>query len=171
MAINANMVTSLRVLINDTESPQVYTDARLDTILAVSAMYVKHEIDFDRTFTINIATPDISPDPMASGASVNDGIFANFVILKAACTADTSTFRTKSLAAGISARCGPAVLATAGHLQGFRDLIDFGPCKAYETLKKEHEFGNYTIKAVLSPFISSNFDPHTLFNGGHGHLR
>ena len=163
MAINSDMVTVLRVLINDTESPNTYSDGRLEKMLVVAARYTDMEIDFDRDYTIDIGTPDISPDPMASGAAGDDEIFANFVILKAACVADQSPFRTKALMEGVKAKIGPAVLETMGHSKAFLELINNGPCAAYAALKWEHELGGaQACKAILSPFTGNNFDAQSL---------
>ena len=59
----------------------------------------------------------------------------NLTVLKAACLADLSTYRTKAAMAGLKARCGPAVLETLEYTKGFKELLEFGPCKAYEELK------------------------------------
>ena len=55
------------------------------------------------------------------------------------------------------------VLETMEHMVGFRELLSQGPCAAYTKLKTEYEFGESRyIKAILSPFISNNFDPQSL---------
>ncbi len=156
MTWETTLVTTLRVLINDTEATQVYTDPRLQQILVVAAQYVQEEIDFTATYTIDIDAVTISPDPVTT----SDIIYSNFVVLKAACITDQSTFRTKALLSGLKVRCGPAVLETMSHVVGWKDLIDFGPCAAYNKLKKEYLFGNNIAGlAILSPFVSNNYDP------------
>lgn len=166
MAWQQTMVTMLRALVNDLDCTD-FTNERLEQLLVVSAHYVNQEIDFNRNYTINITSPDVDPDPTTISNDSNNDAFINFVVLKAACLADWSTYRQKALVAGVKAKCGPAVLETMDHVKGFRDLIEMGPCKAYETLKWEHEMGNFTVKAVLSPFISNDFDPHSLWGGHH----
>lgn len=155
-----DLVIMLRSLINDLDSSDYrYTDSRLQQLLVVAAMYVEQEIDFDTDYTIDVSGISISPDPVVAG----DTVFSNFVVLKAACLADQGLYRTKALAAGIKARLGPAQLETVEHLSGFKELLTSGPCASYATLKKEYEFGdNLGIRAILSPFISNNFDPHSL---------
>jgi len=168
MAWNKTMVTMLRVLINDTDSDNYsYTDKRLQQILVVSAHFVQQEVNLTTTYTINIDVPNISPDPTVS--STLDPAYTNLTVLKAACTADWSTFRTKALVAGVEARCGAAVLRTLKHIDGFKELLESGPCAAYETLKTQHQFGDTrVVKAILSPFIGNNFDPQSLPTGrGH----
>lgn len=155
------MVEMVRVLIGDLDSPPTYSDSRLETLLVVAAKYVQQELTFDTTYTITVTVPDIDPDPSAT-ATLDDE-FTNFVVLKAACLADMSTLRTKAALAGLKARCGPAVLETLQHLEGFTILIEQGPCAAYKALKKEYQYGNTDmVRAVLSPFRGNNFNPASL---------
>ena len=162
MAWDKSWVITLRVLVNDTESTQVYSDDRLRQILVVASHYVQEEIDFTTTYSIDIEAITIDPDP------VGDKIFTNFCVLKAACITDQSTYRTKALLSGIKARCGPAILETMNHVTGWKDLIDFGPCAAYDKLKKEYLFGNSIAGlAILSPFVSNNYDPLTTHRHTH----
>lgn len=159
MAWETTMVTTLRVLVNDTEATQVYTDARLQQIIVVAATYTQEEMTFTISYTIDIDAVTMSPDPSTNG----DDSFFTLVTMKAACITDQSTYRTKALIAGIKAKCGPAVLETMSHITGWKDLIEFGPCKSYDTLKYEYELGNAPVgRAILSPFISNNFDPLNL---------
>jgi len=168
MAWHTEMVPILRVLINDygdENTAQVYSQTRLEEILLVAAMYVQQENDFGVTYTIKFIPASISPDPVDTG----DTAFTNFTVMKAACLADQGTFRTKAIAAGISAKCGPVSLNTISHLDGFKELLTVGPCAAYEAMKKDYMFGNGSIcRAILSPFNSNNFDPESLgVNGGN----
>ncbi len=166
MAWQDDMVVMLRVIISDLAETPTYSDNRLEQILVVSAMYVDQELDFDNTYTIKITPPSIAPDPI----SLSDDSFVNFTVLKAACLTDWSTFRTKALVAGVKAKCGPVVLETLKHLDGFKQLLEQGPCAAYETLKHNWVFGNAElVKAVLSPFVSNNFDPQNLASSQYSH--
>jgi len=163
MAWTTTMVSMVRVLINDTEATQTYTDARLQDILAVAARYVEQEISFNTDYTIDISVPSISPDPTVT----IDDAFTNFVVLKAACLTDISTLRTKAVLAGLEARCGPAILKTLKSLDGFRELLDVGPCAAYAKLKDEYTFGERSLAHfILSPFVGNNFDPQSLASLG-----
>ena len=165
MAWTDDMVVMLRVLISDNGDNCQYTDSRLQQLLVVAAQLVKQEIDFTTTYTVSIGDFTISPDPTLSASK--DDAFTNFVVIKAACLTDWSTFRTKALVAGVKARCGPAVLETLQHLDGFKELLSKGPCATYESMKKQWLFGNATFcKAILTPFVGNKFDPHSL--GGPG---
>lgn len=160
MAWQDTMISILRVLINDQDCGEghTYSDTQLEITLAVAAQYIQQELSFSTTYTITINPPDIDPDPTVT-ATLDDA-FTNFVVLKAACTIDNWTFRTKAALEGLTARAGNNVsLAVSGHLKGFRDLIEIGPCKTLEDLKKDWKFGNANnVRAILSPFNSNSFN-------------
>lgn len=155
MAWDTTMIIMLRSLIGDLEKEE-YTDPRLKQIIVVAAQYVNSEIRFDTKYTVNIAMPSIAPDPTIAP----DDPFVNLTVLKAACMIDRGNMRIAAMSAGIEAKCGPAVLKTLQRMEGFKTLIDSGYCAAYEESKREFQFGNTRhIRAILSPFINSDFDP------------
>jgi hypothetical protein len=152
-------VPMLRVLINDMEATPTYSDDRLIQVLLVSALYTKTDMDFDTNYTVNIVTETITPDPST------DEIFLGFFVMAAACQTDFSTYRSKALLDGISARCGPVSMTVSGHSRSFKDLLAMGPCAIYDSMKKDYVFGNGALcHAILSPFIGNNFDPTYLNN-------
>jgi len=153
------IVTIVRVLINDLVSPYVYSDSRLEQVVVVAARFVKTDLSYVKDeYDINITRPDITPDPTISDP--RDEIFINSISLKAACIVDQSTFRTKATLHGISAVLGPAKLSVAGNLEGFRILLEQGPCALYKEFVNDFEIANATnIAAILSPFVGNKFDP------------
>src|SRR5687768_8815738 len=124
-------VPMLRILINDFSDEPTYSDSRLTDLLITSAYLVKREIHLVNSYTISISTKSISPDPISN----DDDLFISLLVLKAACLADQSTYRTKALLEGVRAAMGPATLAISGNLIGFKTLLEVGPCKAYEEMK------------------------------------
>lgn len=146
----------LRVLINDLdESDYQYSDNILEQTLLVAARYVVQEVNLATSYTVNFLGGSISPDP--SG----DYTFLNFVILKAACLTNVWTFNEKAVVEGIMARCGNyAQLSVKAGGDIILALLDKGPCKTYEELKIQQNFGSLT-KAVLTPFTSNTFIPIT----------
>ena len=162
MAWTTTLVTSLRVIIGDMDSVS-FTDARLQTILAVGATYVNSEINWAVTYTMDICDPSISPDPTLT-ATLNED-FSNFTVLKAACLLNLGELRTAAIKAGIEAKCGPAVLKTGKHSDGFKQLIEVGPCKMYEDLSNRYRFEAFNTNSafgVLSPFVNDDFLPSDL---------
>lgn len=65
-----------RIIINDLDGDD-YVDTDLQKIIAVAATFVQMELTFESTYTINVISPSISPDP-------DDAAFMNFVAMKAA---------------------------------------------------------------------------------------
>ena len=157
---SAPAIVMLRVLINDFNSNNyTYADADLQSILAVSALYVQQQIQNNlASYGVQLSPSiDIFPDP--SG----DTAFTNFMVMKAACQADFCTFRTQALMDGISARCGPAGLTVMGHIKGFKELLTIGPCAAFEQMKNDLIFGQGLLcQVIMSPFIGNHFDPEAL---------
>lgn len=158
---DTTLVTMVRVLVNDLEDVPVYSDARLEQLIVVAATYVQREIYLPTSYTIGIDTPSISPDP--TEAATLDDDFSAFVVLKAACLVDSSTYRTKVAMEGIKAKLGPAELEVRGGTDAFFKLMSDGPCQAYQDLKMQYMFGGNgmlrSIHAILSPFVSNTFDP------------
>jgi hypothetical protein len=167
MAWFDDLVPMLRNIIGDyNPSDYTYTDVRLQELLVVAAQLVIVDVpNLATTYSVDITQLSISPDP----TSPRYDAFINFMVLKAACMTDEGLYRSKALASGIKAKCGPAVIETMGHIAGFKDLITFGPCKAYATLKYEFIFGNPNMKAVLGPFVSNTYYPPSyLHDHRHG---
>lgn len=150
------LVIKVRVLINDTESPQVYTDERLQQIIVYAAVCVQAEIGFDTVYTIDIDNVTISPDPTLIG----DDKFCTLVALKAACITDQSSYRNAALIGGVAAMAGPPMLGTNQYMAGFKGLVSFN-CEAYERQKQGCQVGRRG-ETVLSPFISNSYDPLSL---------
>jgi hypothetical protein len=159
MSWNIEIPIIVRTLINDWSDSPTYSDDRLLQVIAVSAKYVQFDVTLDNIYTIDVVTPNITPDPV----SLNDSIFISLVGLKAACIVDQSTLRTKAAMEGIKAALGPANLSVAGSLVGVQMILDRGPCGAYDELSSHWDVKEATaIRAILSPFVGNKFDPTSL---------
>jgi len=154
----------VRSLINDLASCPTYTDERILQLSVVAAQYVVKEVNLSKNYTIDIVNVNITPDP--SEDATRDTDFISFTALKAACFLDQSTFRTKAALEGIKTSLGPANLSVGGNLQGYKTILEEGPCSLYQRLLMDHNIGEATaVKAVLSPFVGNNFDPRYLLRG------
>lgn len=159
MAFLDTGIIVLRVLISDLDSPPTYSDARLEQTLIISAQFVQEDMNID-TYTIDISGEAINPDPTET--STKDDTFFNLVVLRAACFVDYSTFRTKAAAEGVRATLGPSNISISGNLKGYQVLLEAAgsPCKLYEAMLKDYLFGSgVSVRAILSPFASPNFEP------------
>ena len=114
MSWSVEIPVIVRTLINDLSENPTYSDDRLLQVITVAAKYVQFDVNLDHLYTIDVVTPNITPDPTTD----NDSIFISLVSLKAACIIDQSTLRTKAAMEGIRATLGPAQLSVGGSLAG-----------------------------------------------------
>jgi hypothetical protein len=151
----------VRTLINDLSDQPVYSDDRLLQVIAVSAKYVQFDVSLDTKYIVDVANPNISPDPTNS----RDEIFISLVSLKAACIIDQSSLRTQAAMEGVRASLGPASLSVSNSLQGALAILDKGACAAYDELTSHWDVAQATTaKAILSPFVGNKFDPRAIRN-------
>jgi hypothetical protein len=160
----------VRTLINDLGPDYTYPDNRIVQVSVVAAQYVQFDVNLDQKYTINIVSPNITPDPTIDP---KDEIFISLTALKAACIIDQSAFRTKAALEGIRAALGPASLSVSNNnLSGYKTLLEQGPCALYRELTEHWDVANATaIRAIFSPFVGNNFDPQNLNNPGHDYTR
>jgi hypothetical protein len=157
MAWQPELLTLVRVLVNDLSNDPIYSDDQILQSIVVSASYVQFDVVLDRKYAIDISNISISPDPTSG---TRDDIFISLLGLRTACLLDQSTFRTKAALEGIRAALGPANLAVQNHLAGFKQILEHGPCKLYYDLTEHWDLQNATaVAAILSPFVGNNFDP------------
>ena len=157
----------LRTMLSDAgcDGDNRYTNSRLEDLLITAAYFLPLEINFNTTYTVNVASYSISPDPGASSPPDDGYEFISFMVLKEACLADESNFRTAALLQGVQARLGPAQLNTSNYGDKLSILLTEGPCKAFSTLSNDYNFsyeGKKIIRAVMSPFASNKFDPRSM---------
>lgn len=149
----AEMITLLRVLVDDLASPQTYTDGRLTQVLAVAAQIVSTELNFANDFKVNIQALTIEPNP-TDRSSTRDDNFINLVCIKAACLIERGETR-KSVGQGIAIRDGSSSIDLRGSMDGRLKLLEKGWCSVYEDTKLEYQTGrNGSIAgaAIMTPF-------------------
>jgi hypothetical protein len=166
MAWQTDIISLVRVMINDLgDSPQ-YSDERLIQTITVAAKYLQFDVNLDHKYDVDLVNQTITPDPTDYG----DDIFLCIAGLKTACIIDQSTFRSKAALEGIRAALGPAQLSVGGHMEGFKQILEHGPCKLYADLTEHWDVQNATaVAAILSPFVGNKFDPFMLPYDDHRH--
>lgn len=158
MSWQTEIVTIVRVWINDLGDSPTYSDSRIQQVITVAAQNVIREVSFTQAYEVDVVNLTISPDPTLTDSRDND--FVAFSAIKTACILDQSTFRTKAVNEGIRTSLSPASIDVRGNLRGYQTLLEIGPCAMYEKLRTEFEIGNPNVcQAVLSPFIGNDFDP------------
>ncbi len=151
MAWDTDLVLMTRVLISDINAPQTYTDEYIERVLITAGIIADAEITFGYNYVYDISALTITPDPIAS----EDPIFIALVPLKSACILTQGEFK-QALGQGIKVRDGDSAIDTSVSFRGYRDILELGPCAAYEKLKWSFlASGGATGsvgKAVLGPY-------------------
>jgi hypothetical protein len=158
MAWQSEILSIVRILINDLVEPKQYSDQRLLQVIPVAANYVQLDAILNNEYLIDVSTSSITPDPTTLESK--DSVFTSLVALKTACIIDQSILRTKAATEGIRAALGPATLAVSGNLAAWKTILDNGPCATYDNLVHSLNIRDASaIRAILSPFVGNNFDP------------
>lgn len=149
---SSEMVTILRVMVNDLSSPYTFSDGRLQQTILASAQLVQHELTFAQTYTVDIPNSGLSPDPTVSP---RDNAFINLILLKSACLIDRGTTRT-SLANGVKIVHGGDSIDTSVGSKSADILLSKGYCGAYEQAKLEYTTtgGGAAGEAILGPYTT-----------------
>lgn len=96
MAVNADLITLLRVYIQDTDS-STWNDTQLSQFLVLAAIEVSNELSVWGVpdFVIDITALTITPDPADS-----EDIISTLIVLKAACILTNSEIKKQTARAG-----------------------------------------------------------------------
>ena len=112
MSWQGQMSTILRYLIDDVDSTAYkFSDERIETTLLVAAQLVTLEVDLTNTYTINVETCALSPDPTET--DTRDDAFINLACLKGAVVIVGSQIRSES-SNSISIKDGPSAIDLRG---------------------------------------------------------
>ncbi len=129
MTWDVNLVLMLRVLINDLNAPQTNTDAYLQRILVAAGIYVNSQIELPEDYVYDIDAITIVPDPLVSEDTISEALMP----LKAACIMNQGDFQ-KAIGQGIKVRDGDTAIDTSVGFRGYKDILELGPCAAYDKL-------------------------------------
>jgi len=177
MTWDVDLVLMTRLLIDDLNSPQKYTDQYIKQILVTAGILVKNEVELSIDYVFDISNITISPDPIINKDSISQALLS----LKSACILTQGEFR-KALGQGIKVRDGDSQIDTSVSFKGYTDILKIGPCASYNKLKKQINAGSGNIvSAVLTPFRSPTeagtnrlrwfFDQFTLLGDGSRSVR
>ena len=78
MSWQNEMTIIVRHLINDLDSSSyTFTDSRIEESILVSSQLVLHEVDFESSYTVDVDSLTLTPDPTANTGSdgKDDGFF------------------------------------------------------------------------------------------------
>jgi hypothetical protein len=144
------MSTIVRHLIDDLDAAKYkYSPTRVETAILVSAQLTTMNVDFNNSYTINVESCSLSPDPTDAGTK--DNPFINLVSLRTACIILGGEIRSESGNA-ISIKDGPSAIDLRGVSQVlatlYKDLSD-----RYDHTLLEYRAGNSIAgHAILGPY-------------------
>ena len=143
------MTLIVRHLVNDLDSTNyTFSDDRLEESILVSSQLSILEIDFEQTYTIDVDSTSLSPDPTTS--SDKDDSFINLVSLKTAQMLLGSELKTHYLNA-ISLRDGPSSIDLRGIVSGLKILFD-DINRRYEEAVTQYKLNGVVGQAILGPY-------------------
>jgi len=145
----------VRHLINDLDGV-TYSDARIEQAILISAQLVNSEVSFDKTYTINLTTCSISPDPTAD--TREDG-FINLVAMRTALIVLYNEI--KVLAANaVIVWDGPSKIDISNSYKAAKELYD-ELSKVYYRAKVQFQLGNSKGgTAILTPYTNNSINTY-----------
>lgn len=151
MAFEDDAVEILRVLVDDTETPPKYTDAKLLRVLTVAAFQVLNELEFSQDFQVSLGNQTVTPDP--TDDATRDDSLVNLVTLMAACVMN----RGEAVAAAqraIAVKDQGSAVDLRGVFGAKLQLLEKGWCAVYEDAKLQYQTGRERVAgaAVMTPF-------------------
>lgn len=141
------MVRIVRYLINDIDGT-TYSDSRLEETLLVAAQLQYASIDFPNTYTIDVDSLILTPDPTST---TKDDWFINIVCVKAACIIVDSEAKTLA-AQSYLIKDGPSTIDTRAAYQATKQLAK-GLCDKLAYMIMDYKAGSSPAgHAVLTPY-------------------
>ncbi len=161
-------IPMIRILINDMDDPQVYTDNRLEIALLIGAQFVTNEFTMKNKYIININELSINPDPVPGNDTANsDGWMLNLSVLKTAIfmlrndlkLAALSSWSIKDIDVNVDLREG------AKYKKALLDDLE----KMWEIDRAQYAVGvNPSVAAVLTPINIWTYMSHGNQNYPYG---
>lgn len=152
MAWQSDSTELLRVLVNDMDCTQLYSDERLTRVLIASAYQLLRLASFNQPFIVNVGQQSITPDPTDIVNSTNDENFINLMCLKAACIIDTGS-AIKAANNAIAGRDLDVSFDFKGTAVSTLSLLEKGWCATFEEAYDAYLDGSGIVSAaVMTPF-------------------
>jgi hypothetical protein len=150
MSWQGQMTTIVRHMISDVDpTAYAFSDHRLETTILVAVQLTIMNVDFANTYTVNVETCTLDPDP--TDVAIKDNAFIAIICLRAACIIIGSEIRKESGNA-ISIKDGPSSINLTGVTNTltvlYKDL-----CSKYEDTLMQFRAGSSVAgQAILTPY-------------------
>lgn len=144
----------VRFLVDDLEAA-TYSDDRLEETIIVAAQLLLDTMDFNNTYTVDVDTLSLSPDPTT--LSTKDNMFINALALKTACIVLGSEAKTLA-AQNYTIKDGPSSISTAGAYQAIKQMHK-EMCDKLDKFLFDYRAGNSIAgQAVLTPYTQDGLN-------------
>lgn len=144
----------VRFIVNDLDAIS-YTDERLEETILVAVQLLIDGIDFDNTYTVDVDTLVLSPDPTT--LTTKDNFFINVVAIKTACIILGSEAKTLA-AQSMRIKDGPSSIDISSAYQSVHQLFK-ELCDKLDKMIMDHKAGNSVAgQAVLTPYTYEGID-------------
>ncbi len=147
MSWKINMVKIVRGLIGDLTIPHTYSDTRIEELICTAAVMTIQEIDFIRSYTINLNAYSITPDP----SSLDDIDFESLISLRTACLISSGEFNDASRRA-ISVKTGQGFVDNKAKATYLKDMVSYF-CGSYLQSKANYQMGDGSLgRTIVGPY-------------------
>ena len=152
MAWQTELTLIVRHIINDLGDTPTYDDSRLQELILVAAQFLIQELDFSKSYTVDVDQLKLTPDPTDDP---KDNPFINLTCYKAACILAHNEYRLAAKQA-IRIKDGSSSIDFGGVLLGSRDFAR-DICQIYNEMKFDYESGQSPAgRAVFGPYRFTN---------------
>ena len=153
MSWQGQMSTILRYLIDDVDSTSYkFSDERIETTLLVAAQLVTLEVDLTNTYTINVETCSLSPDPTET--DTRDNAYKLSLLKRRRCYMGSQIRGVKQL---YLIKDGPSAIDLRG-VTGTLTVLYKDLSEKYEKLLLDYRTGN----SVAGKFILGPYSPEAI---------
>jgi len=157
MAVWQTTLTKVvRNIINDSDAAD-FSDDKIQESIVIAGLLAQQDFDFTTTYTFDLESTDISPDPAAS--STFDSSAITLFCLRASCLLSANKYQ-NVIGDAIRVRDGDSEIDTTRNLQAQSEIFKVGPCKMYDDLlqKKRMDKSMNLGGAVMSPISHDDFE-------------
>ena len=138
----------LRHIIDDMGDEPKYNDDRIEKVLLVATKMLLMGDQFEHDYSVDFDSATISPDPVEK----KDDLFANLIVLKAACIIIGGEMKISAKTA-VMVKDGPSTIDTRGVSNTLSELQQ-QVCGEYQEALRQFRAGSGAGGAVLGPHSS-----------------
>ena len=138
----------IRYLLDDIDSPQLYSDARLEESFLIIAQMIQNDITFTQTYNIDVDQVILSPDPTEDPKDI---AFLNLTCLKTVCMIASAELK-KAAREAINIRDHTISVDMKGVFEA-KKVFAKQMCENYDEARLAFEAGDMLVgSAIIGPY-------------------